>query len=202
MLLVASVSWDDGAQWPFESIDAVGIPALNIFTGEVLSLFANRVACGDAVQAGENRAPVVGSLREGLAGRLPTSRPGTGYFSSSRVVATSGTSSVARHYGVAHYLIAVLAAIVDGAICVAVSHDMVSARKKCVRLRALPRQPNISGGVRPCVNGFRTLIRVRFSRFVVAPAAVADADNAKTRLGGFSTEPSMWTSASSTASRP
>ena len=44
----------DRARWPFESIDAVRIPALNIFTGEVLSLFANRVACGDAVQAGEN----------------------------------------------------------------------------------------------------------------------------------------------------
>ena len=26
--------------------------------------------------------------------------------------------------------------------CVAVSHDMVSARQRCVRLRALPRQPN------------------------------------------------------------
>ncbi len=53
-LLAASVPWNDRARWPFESIDAVRIPALNIFTGEVLSLFANRVARGDAVQAGEN----------------------------------------------------------------------------------------------------------------------------------------------------
>ena len=53
-LLIASVPWNDRARWPFEAIDAVRIPALNIFTGEILSLFANRVARGDAVQAGEN----------------------------------------------------------------------------------------------------------------------------------------------------
>src|SRR5688572_1452451 len=57
VLPVASVSWNDRPQWAFESINAVGIPALNIITGEVLSLFANCVARGDAVQAGENSGP-------------------------------------------------------------------------------------------------------------------------------------------------
>jgi hypothetical protein len=35
-------------------MDAVRIPTLNIFTGEVLGLFADRVARGDALQAGKN----------------------------------------------------------------------------------------------------------------------------------------------------
>src|SRR6187431_2523895 len=57
VLLAALVPRNDRARWPFEPMNAVGIPALNIFTGEVLSLFANRVAGGDAVQAGENPGP-------------------------------------------------------------------------------------------------------------------------------------------------
>ena len=54
VLPVTSVSRNRGARWPLESVNAVRIPAQNIFTREILGLFSDRVARGDAVQAGEN----------------------------------------------------------------------------------------------------------------------------------------------------
>jgi hypothetical protein len=70
VLPVPSISWNRRGRGPLESSDAIWIPPENIFTGEVLGLFADRVACGDAVQAGENS-----TLRRGFHSAKISSEP-------------------------------------------------------------------------------------------------------------------------------